>query len=318
MEFFRIKRDIPFMRHALAFNAISLITFLAAVFFLFSRGLHLSVEFTGGTLLEVTYAQPADVGVVRDTVAKLGFADIQVQNFGTARDVLIRLPVQKGVSSAQQSNQVMLALQAVDASATMRRTEFVGPQVGDELAADGLKALASVIAGIMIYLAIRFEWKFAVAAIIANLHDVIIILGFFAFFQWEFSLPVLAAVLAVLGYSVNESVVIFDRIRENFRRYRKMTTVEIINNAITSTISRTIITHGSTQMMVLSMLLFGGATLHYFALALTIGILFGIYSSVFVAAAIAMWLGIHREDLVKGPVGKKDMDPNDPNAGATV
>ena len=318
MEFFRIRRDIPFMRHALVFNAVSLVTFLAAVFFLFSRGLHLSVEFTGGTLLEVTYAQPADVAVVRDTVAKLGFVDVQVQNFGTARDVLIRLPAQKSVSSAQQSNQVMAALKAVDPSASMRRTEFVGPQVGDELAADGLKALAFVVVGIMIYLAIRFEWKFAVAAIIANLHDVIIILGFFAFFQWEFSLPVPAAVLAVLGYSVNESVVIFDRIRENFRRYRKMTTVEIINNAITSTISRTIITHGSTQMMVLSMLLFGGATLHYFALALTIGILFGIYSSVFVAAAIAMWLGIQREDLVKGNVAKKDTDPNDPNAGATV
>ncbi|MBK1682195.1 protein translocase subunit SecF [Rhodoferax fermentans] len=318
MEFFRIKRDIPFMRHALVFNAVSLVTFLAAVFFLFSRGLHLSVEFTGGTLLEVTYAQPADVAVVRDTVAKLGFADVQVQNYGTARDVLIRLPAQKGVSSAQQSAQVMTALKAVDASASMRRTEFVGPQVGDELAADGLKALAFVVVGIMIYLAIRFEWKFAVAAIIANLHDVIIIMGFFAFFQWEFSLPVLAAVLAVLGYSVNESVVIFDRIRENFRRYRKMNTVEIINNAITSTISRTIITHGSTQMMVLSMLLFGGATLHYFALALTIGILFGIYSSVFVAASIAMWLGIQREDLVKGTVVKKDTDPNDPNAGATV
>ena len=318
MEFFRIKRDIPFMRHALVFNLISGLTFLLAVFFLFSRGLHLSVEFTGGTLLEVTYSQPADLGAVRATVAKLGFADVQVQNFGTARDVLIRLPAQKGVSSAQQSTQVMGALKALDASATMRRTEFVGPQVGDELAADGLKALAFVVVGIMIYLAVRFEWKYAVAAIIANLHDVIIILGFFAYFQWEFSLPVLAAVLAVLGYSVNESVVIFDRIRENFRRYRKMSTVEIINNAITSTISRTIITHGSTQMMVLSMLLFGGATLHYFALALTIGILFGIYSSVFVAAAIAMWLGITREDLVKSGVSKKDLDPNDPNAGATV
>jgi len=318
MEFFRIKRDIPFMRHALVFNIISLITFLAAVFFLFSRGLHLSVEFTGGTVMEVTYEQPADLAKVRATIAGLGFADVQVQNFGTARNVLIRLPVQKGVSSAQQSNQVMTALQAADASATMRRTEFVGPQVGDELAADGLKALAFVVVGIMVYLAVRFEWKFAVAAIIANLHDVIIILGFFAFFHWEFSLPVLAAVLAVLGYSVNESVVIFDRIRENFRRYRKMTTVEIINNAITSTISRTIITHGSTQMMVLSMLLFGGATLHYFALALTIGILFGIYSSVFVAAAIAMWLGIQREDLVKGGSAKKETDPNDPNAGATV
>ena len=317
MEFFKIHRDIPFMRHAIIFNVVSLITFLAAVFFLFSRGLHLSVEFTGGTLLEVTYSHPADLNGVRNAVAKLGLNDVQVQNFGSARDVLIRLPVQKGVSSAQQSNQVMASLKAADASAAMRRTEFVGPQVGDELATDGLKALASVVIGIMLYLAMRFEWKFAVAAIIANMHDVIIILGFFAFFQWEFSLPVLAAVLAVLGYSVNESVVIFDRIRENFRRYRKMNTMQIIDSSITSTISRTIITHGCTQMMVLSMLLFGGATLHYFALALTIGILFGIYSSVFVAAAIAMWLGIKREDLIKGGA-RKDADPNDPNAGATV
>jgi preprotein translocase subunit SecF len=317
MEFFKIRRDIPFMRNALVFNLISLATFLAAVFFLFSRGLHLSVEFTGGTLMEVSYAQPADLNAIRNSVAKLGLTDVQVQNFGTARSVLIRMPVQKGVSSAQQSERVMVALKGADPTASMRRTEFVGPQVGDELAADGLKALAFVVVGIMIYLAIRFEWKYAVAAIIANLHDVIIILGFFAFFQWEFSLPVLAAVLAVLGYSVNESVVIFDRIRENFRRYRKMNTVEIIDNAITSTISRTIITHGSTQLMVLSMLLFGGATLHYFALALTIGILFGIYSSVFVAAAIAMWLGIKREDLVKAG-GAKPGDPNDPNAGAAV
>ena len=317
MEFFRIKNDIPFMRHALVLNAVSVLTFVAAIFFLFSRGLNLSVEFTGGTLMEVSYSQPADLNKVRDVISKLGLQDVQVQNFGTARDVLIRLPVQKGVSSAQQSVTVLAALKASETDVTMRRSEFVGPQVGDELAVDGLKALAFVIAGIMIYLAIRFEWKFAVAAIIANLHDVIIILGFFAFFQWEFSLPVLAAVLAVLGYSVNESVVIFDRIRENFRRYRKMTSEEVINSAITSTISRTIITHGSTQLMVLSMLLFGGATLHYFALALTIGILFGIYSSVFVAAAIAMWLGIKREDLIKN-TPKKDEDPSDPNSGATV
>ena len=317
MEFFRIKNDIPFMRHALVLNAVSFLTLVAAVFFVFSRGLNLSVEFTGGTLMEVSYSQPADLNKVRDVISKLGLQDVQVQNFGTARDVLIRLPVQKGVSSAQQSVTVLAALKASEAGVTMRRSEFVGPQVGDELAVDGLKALAFVIAGIMIYLAIRFEWKFAVAAIIANLHDVIIILGFFAFFQWEFSLPVLAAVLAVLGYSVNESVVIFDRIRENFRRYRKMTSEEVINSAITSTISRTIITHGSTQLMVLSMLLFGGATLHYFALALTIGILFGIYSSVFVAAAIAMWLGIKREDLIKN-TPKKDEDPSDPNSGATV
>ena len=317
MEFFKIHRDIPFMRHALVFNLVSFVTFVAAVFFLFSRGLHLSVEFTGGTLMEVSYSQPADLNAIRAQVGRLGFTDVQVQNFGTARDVLIRLPAVKGSSSAQQSEQVLTALKVLDPTVSLRRTEFVGPQVGDELAADGLKALAFVVVGIMLYLAIRFEWKFAVAAIIANMHDVIIILGFFAFFQWEFSLPVLAAVLAVLGYSVNESVVIFDRIRENFRRYRKMNTEQIIDNAITSTISRTIITHGSTQLMVLSMLLFGGATLHYFALALTIGILFGIYSSVFVAAAIAMWLGIQREDLIKGGV-KKEVDPNDPNAGATV
>ena len=317
MEFFKIRRDIPFMRHAIIFNAISFITFALAVFFLFSRGLHLSVEFTGGTLMEVNYTQAADVGKIRDTVSSLGFTDVQVQNFGNSRDVMIRLPAQKGVSTAQQSDKVLAALKAADNNVTLRRTEFVGPQVGEELAQDGLKALAMVIVGIMVYLALRFEWKYAVAAIIANLHDVIIILGFFAFFQWEFSLAVLAAVLAVLGYSVNESVVIFDRIRENFRRYRKMNTTEIIDNAITSTISRTIITHGSTQIMVLSMLLFGGPTLFYFALALTIGILFGIYSSVFVAAAIAMWLGIKREDLVKVAV-KKDEDPNDPNAGATV
>jgi len=317
MEFFRIHKTIPFMRHALVLNAISVVTFLLAVFFLFHRGLHLSVEFTGGTVMEVAYEQPADVGKVRETIGKLGYADVLVQNYGSSRDVQIRLPVHKGQTSAQQSEQVMGALKAVDPSATLRGNEFVGPQVGEELTTNGLKALGMVVAGIMIYLALRFEWKFALATVLANLHDVVIILGFFAFFQWEFSLAVLAAVLAVLGYSVNESVVIFDRIRENFRRYRKMTTVEIIDSAITGTISRTIITHGSTQLVVLSMFFFGGPTLHYFALALTIGICFGIYSSCFVAAAIAMWLGIKREDLVKGPVNKKD-DPDDPNAGAVV
>ena len=313
MEFFRIKKDIPFMKHALVFNAISFITFALAVFFLFSRGLHLSVEFTGGTVMEVAYSQPADLAKVRSTVSGLGYGDdVQVQNFGTARDVMIRLPVQKGVSSAQQSEQVIGALKAADPEVTLRRTEFVGPQVGEELVHGGLMALAMVVVGIVIYLAFRFEWKFGVAAIIANLHDVVIILGFFAFFQWEFSL----SVLAVLGYSVNESVVIFDRIREAFRRYRKMTTTEVIDHAITSTMSRTIITHASTEAMVLSMFFFGGPSLHNFALALTIGILFGIYSSVFVAAAIAMWLGVKREDLVKAQ--RKEGDPNDPNAGAVV
>ncbi|RPH40545.1 MAG: protein translocase subunit SecF [Burkholderiales bacterium] len=305
MEFFRIKADIPFMRHALVLNAISVALFVAAVAFLAVRGLHFSIEFTGGTVMEVAYPQAADLTKIRDTVGGLKFDEVQVQNFGTSRDVMIRLSIEKGVTSAQQSETVMAALKAVDPAVELRRVEFVGPQVGKELATDGALALLMVIIGIMIYLAFRFEWKFSVAAIIANLHDVIIILGFFAAFQWEFSLSVLAAVLAVLGYSVNESVVIFDRIRETFRNKRKMDTVQVIDHAITSTISRTMITHGSTLMMVLAMLFFGGPTLHYFALALAIGICFGIYSSVFVAAAIAMWLGVKREDLIK-PVKKKE------------
>jgi preprotein translocase subunit SecF len=343
MEFFRISKDIPFMRHALVLNAISLLTFVAAVFFLATRGLHLSIEFTGGTVMEVEYAQSADIGKTRSTVEALGFGEVQVQKFGTSRDVLIRLPLRGGEKQDMQAQRVFAELckaeggavvdkayttpqgeqvqrKACEAGASepikLSRTEFVGPTVGEELAWDGIKALAVTIAGIMIYLAFRFEWKFSVAGIVANLHDVVIILGFFAFFQWEFSLPVLAAVLAVLGYSVNESVVIFDRIRETFRRFRKLETQQVIDHAITSTISRTIITHGSTLMMVVSMLVFGGPTLHYFALALTIGILFGIYSSVFVAAAIVMWLRVKREDLVKASA--KGGDPNDPNAGAVV
>lgn len=307
MEFFRIRRDIPFMRHALVFNVISALTFVLAVFFIATRGFHFSVEFTGGTLMEVNYPQAADLATVRASVEKLGYVDAQVQTFGTVRDVLIRLPLRSGATTNMQSEQVLAALKAQEAQVTLRRVEFVGPQVGEELLHDGALALLFVIIGIVVYLAFRFEWKFAVAAIIANLHDVIIILGFFAFFQWEFSLAVLAAVLAVLGYSVNESVIIADRIRENFRKMRKASVDEVIDNAITSTISRTIITHGTTQLMVVTMLLFGGPTLFYFALALTIGICFGIYSSVLVMAPLTKWLGIKREDLIK-PVVKKEAE----------
>jgi preprotein translocase subunit SecF len=303
MELFKIGRTIPFMRHALILNAISFITFILAVFFIVTRGFHLSIEFTGGTVMEINYTQAAPIEQVRTVVSGLGYTDFQVQNFGTSRDLMIRLPLAPGQSSATQSEAVMKALKAADATVELRRVEFVGPQVGRELVENGLLALLFVIIGIVLYLAIRFEWKFAVAGVLANLHDVVIILGFFAFFGWEFSLSVLAGVLAVLGYSVNESVVIMDRIRENFRKERNMSVAEVIDGAITQTISRTIITHGSTQMMVMAMLLFGGPTLHYFALALTIGIWFGIYSSVFVAAAIAMWLGVKREDLIK-PVKK--------------
>jgi preprotein translocase subunit SecF len=344
MEFFRFRKDIPFMRHALVLNVISFITFALAVFFIATRGLHLSIEFTGGTLVEVEYAQTADINKTREQVEALGFGEVQVQKFGTSRDVLIRVPVRDNIKQGDVAPKVFGALCAAQAGTIgtkqyttpqgesvvrpscaaaggaeplrLSRTEVVGPSVGAELARDGAIALAFTIAGIMAYLAFRFEWKFAVAGIIANLHDVVIILGFFAFFQWEFSLAVLAAILAVLGYSVNESVVIFDRIRETFRKFRKLTTPQVIDHAITSTTSRTIITHGSTQLMVVSMLLFGGPTLHYFAVALTIGILFGIYSSIFVAAGIAMWLGVKREDLVKA--GAKEHDPNDPNAGAVV
>jgi len=301
MEFFRIKKDIPFMRHALVFNVISLLTFLAAVFFLATKGLHLSIEFTGGTLVEVGYTQSADIEKIRKQLDTDGFVDTQVQNFGSSRDVLIRVPLAKDTETAKVGERVMESIAKVSPgdTPTLKRVEFVGPQVGKELAEDGAMALLLVVVGIVIYLALRFEWRFAVSAIIANLHDVVIILGFFAFFQWEFSLPVLAAVLAVLGYSVNESVVVFDRVRETFKKKRGMTTPEVLNHAITSTISRTIITHGSTQMMVTSMLIFGGAALHYFALALTIGILFGIYSSVLVASPLVMWMGVSREQFIK-------------------
>jgi len=300
MEIFRIKKDIPFMSYGRLTTAISLITFLLAVFFLAHRGLNLGVDFTGGTIMEVSYPQSADLGKVRSAVDSIGLKEATVQNFGTSHDVLIRLPAKAGLSSAQLSEQVLAALQKSESSVQMRRVEFVGPQVGQELYENGALALLLVSFGIMAYLAMRFEWRFAVAAIIANMHDVVIILGFFAFFQWEFNLTVLAAVLAVLGYSVNESVVVFDRVRENFRKMRKAAVTEVIDNAITRTMSRTVITHFSTQLMVLSMLLFGGETLHNFSLALTIGILFGIYSSVLVACPIAMYLGVSRQNLITG------------------
>jgi preprotein translocase subunit SecF len=306
MEFFRLRRTIPFMRHALVFNIISLVVFLASVGALFVKGLHFSIEFTGGTVMEVSYEHAADAEKIRTTLAKIGLTDISVQNFGTSRDVLIRLPLKgagadqsQNVEMQKQAEAVMKVLKAEDKSAELKRVEFVGSQVGKELATDGALALLFVCIGIVIYLAFRFEWRFAVATIIANLHDVVIILGFFAVFQWEFSLPVLAAVLAVFGYSVNESVVVFDRVRENFRKMRKATVPEIMDASITGVISRTIITHLCTQMMVLSIYFFGGAALHYFALALTIGICFGIYSSVLVACPLAMYLGASREDFVK-------------------
>lgn len=306
MEFFRFSRDIPFMSWRKYANILSLMTFILAVFFISTKGLNLGVDFTGGTVLEISYSQSADLAKVRAVLADLEMTDASVQNFGTSRDVLIRLPIKAEYSSAQLSETVLAALRQDNETVEMRRVEFVGPQVGKELLENGALALLFVSLGIVAYLAVRFEWKFGVAGIIANLHDVVIILGFFAFFQWEFSITVLAAVLAVLGYSVNESVVIFDRIRENFRKLRRAPVIEVINNAITRTMARTIITHGSTQMVVISMLVFGGEALHYFAVALTIGIFFGIYSSIMVASPIIMMLGVTREDLVKPEKKEKE------------
>src|SRR5450631_2745154 len=347
MEFFRIRRTIPFMRHALVFNIISLVVFVLSVFFLATQGLHFSIEFLGGTVIEVSYPQAADADGIRATLDKIGLKDVSVQTFGSSHDILVRLPLKAAQGQSQNvamQKQTELVFSALTQSASgeapecaavhqsyrdliatdiqsrsadkiqqyerarhdvvgkcveLKRVEFVGGQVGKELATDGLLALMFVCIGIVAYLAIRFEWRFAVATIIANLHDVVIILGFFAFFQWEFSLPVLAAVLAILGYSVNESVVVFDRAREYFRKMRKATTEEILDAAITGTISRTIITHGLTETMVVAMLVFGGPSLFFFALALTIGILFGIYSSVLVACPLAKYLGASREDFVK-------------------
>jgi preprotein translocase subunit SecF len=307
MELFRIKKDIPFMSYGRLTTSISLITFLLSVFFLATKGLALGVDFTGGTVMEISYPQTADIGKIRSAIDGIGLKDATVQNFGTSRDVLIRLPIKTGLSTAQLSEQVIGVLRQDNAGVELHRVEFVGPQVGQELYENGALAMLLVCFGIMAYLAMRFEWRFALAAVIANMHDVVIILGFFAFFQWEFNLTVLAAVLAVLGYSVNESVVVFDRVRENFRKMRKASVAEVIDNAITRTMSRTIITHAMTQTVVCSMLFFGGEVLHNFALALTIGILFGIYSSVLVASPIVMWLGISREDLVK-PEKKETAD----------
>ena len=316
MEFFKIRRVIPFMRHALIFNVISLVTFLAAVFFLVHKGLNYSIEFTGGTLIEVSYQHAADVDKIRRTLDTAGFK-AEAQNFGSSRDVLIRMHLDKNQSSADLSQKVMAVLKADDQTAELRRVEFVGPQVGRELAEMGALALLVTAVGIVLYLWLRFEWRFGLSAIVANLHDVVIILGCFAFFQFEFSLPVLAAVLAVLGYSVNESVVVFDRVRENFRKMRKATTAEVIDSAITGVISRTIITHLCTQMIVTTMLIFGGPALHYFALALTIGICFGIYSSVLVASPLVMWLGASREQFIV-PTKKKPTGLRDDNEGAVV
>ena len=299
MELFRIKNDIPFMKYSRSTGFVSAAMFIFAVVFLVWKGLNLGVDFTGGTVMEVRYAKAAEIQNIREYLASHGYPETSVQNFGASQDVLIRLAVKPDLSSAKLSEQVMAVLQQQAPDVKLQRVEFVGPQVGKELLYDGSLALLAVSAGIMLYLALRFEWRFAVGAIVATMHDVVIIVGVFAFFQWEFSLTVLAALLAILGYSVNDTVVVYDRIRENFRKMRKGTVPEIIDNAITRTLSRTVITHVTTQLMVFSMLFLGGEILFYFSVALTIGIIVGTYSSVLVASPIVMWLGVSREDFIK-------------------
>ena len=293
------------MRYRRLSAIISILTFVLAVSFLGLKGLNLGVDFTGGTIMEVKYAEQANIQSIRNTLAEINLQDAQVQNFGTAKDVLIRLPLRNDLSIAELSEKVLASLKEKNSSVEIMRVESVGAQIGEELYEDGALAILFVCLGIVLYLSFRFEWRFAIAAIIANMHDVIIILGFFAFFQWEFNLTVLAAVLAVLGYSVNESVVVFDRVRENFRRMRKAKVEDVINNAITRTMSRTIMTHLSTQTVVISMLIFGGEILNNFALALTIGILFGIYSSIMVGCPLAMWLGTNQSNLARTEDPKK-------------
>ncbi|MBL1263688.1 protein translocase subunit SecF [Candidatus Methylomicrobium oryzae] len=298
MELFKIKRDIPFMRYGRVTTTISLVTFILAILALSFKGLNLGLDFTGGIQIEVGYSQPANLDTVRKILEDQKLTEFSVQNIGSVKEVLIRLPMKPETNNARLSEMVLAKLKEQDAGVVLRSVEFVGPQVGQELFESGGLALMLVVAGIMAYLAVRFEWRFALAAIIANMHDIVIILGMFAFFQWEFTLPVLAGVLAILGYSVNESVVVFDRVRENFHLMRNTSVADMIDNAITVTMSRTVITHFMTQLMVLAMFFFGGEALHNFALALTIGIVFGIYSSVLVASPILLWLGVSRQDLM--------------------
>ncbi len=306
MEIFRVKNDIPFLKYRKIAAFISILTFVMAFFFLFQKGLNYGVDFTGGTIIEISYEEKANVDEIREQLTQINLNEIQVQNFGTDKDVLIRMPLNEDITIAELSELVNQELTKLNNTFEIKRVESVGGQVGEELFENGALAILFVCLGIILYLSLRFEWRFALAAVVANMHDVIIILGFFAFFQWEFNLTVLAAVLAVLGYSVNESVVVFDRVRENFKKMRRSSVIDVMNNAITRTMSRTIMTHLSTQTVVISMLIFGGEILHNFSLALTIGILFGIYSSIMVGCPMALWLGTNHSNLSGSTPQKKE------------
>jgi preprotein translocase subunit SecF len=298
--------NVDFMgrrRLALVFSVVLLTLAVAS---LLMRGLSFGIDFTGGTLLEVGYPEAVELATVRSTLENAGFGDAQAQHYGSARDVLIRIAPRADESSAKLSTEVLNALQQVDAGVEMRRVEFVGPQVGEELTEKGGLAMLYALIGILIYVSLRFEYRFALGAVVALVHDVIITLGFFSLFQFEFDLTVLAALLAVIGYSLNDTIVVFDRIRESFRKLRKGTPPEVINVSINQTLSRTIMTSLTTLLVLVALFVFGGEIIHAFALALIVGIVIGTYSSIYVASTVALALGVSKQDLL--PVQKETVE----------
>lgn len=296
-EFIR-DTHIDFMRHGRPALILSGVLVTLAILLFVFRGMNWGLDFTGGTMVEVGYTQPVAIPEVRATLAEAGFEDAQAQHFGTSSEVLIRIPPRGELDSADLSSQVLAALRSVNPEVQMRRVEFVGPQVGEELVEQGGLALLYALIGIMIYVTLRFEWRLAVGTIMALTHDALIVIGIFALFQIEFDLTVLAAILATIGYSVNDSVVVLDRIRENFRRMRKGTVMDIVNTSVNQTLSRTLVTSGTTLLAVLALLILGGPIINNFSLALMLGVLVGTYSSIYVASAGAVWLGLKREDMI--------------------
>lgn len=299
MRIFKSGTRIDFMAKrnlAMVFSAVILLLAIGA---LFVRGLSMGIDFTGGTLIEVGYQDDANIPGIREVLGQAGFADASVQQFGTARDVLIRLPQAEEEGSAKVSDKVFALLsEAVDGKVELRRVEFVGPQVGDELTEDGALAVLVALLAILVYVAMRFEWRFAVGSVVALVHDVVFTVGLFAVFQVEFDLPVLAAVLAVIGYSLNDTIVVFDRVRENFRKMRKGTPQDIINMSLNHTLSRTLVTSLTTILVLLALFFLGGEIIHGFAFALLAGVLVGTYSSIYVASTSLLLLGVSKADLM--------------------
>ena len=299
MQILKSNLNIKFMAMRKLALVISVAAILVSIFSVVTQGLNLGIDFTGGTLVEVGYQEPAELQKVRQVLADNGFGDALAQHFGSSRDVLVRLAPRDDISSADLSNRAFAAIENVAGQAELRRVEFVGPQVGDELTEQGGLAMLYALIGILIYVALRFEYRFAVGSVIALVHDVLITIGVFSLFQIEFDLPVLAAVLAVIGYSLNDTIVVYDRIRENFRRIRKGTPEEIINTSLNQTLSRTLVTSLTTLLVLIALFIFGGEIIHGFAFALIVGVIIGTYSSIYVASSAVLYLGISKADLME-------------------